>query len=380
MTEEPTTTRQAPSEHTPVPVDVAALDGDGDIPSVSVIIPTYLYASRLEVTVRSILSDAATSELIVVVDGCRDGSLEVLEAIAADDSRVVPVFVEHLGKSGAQSVGLERARGDVVLLLDQDVVARPGLVRGHALHHRGADHLVVVGYMPTVDHKDKASVPVVTRLYATEYESNCQQIEQRPELVLLQLWGGNVSLRLDDCRRVGLDFRYFGHEDQDFGIRCVKAGLVGVFDRALRAEHHHAQDASGFLWYSKMQGASRWQIHHDHADVLGPYDASWTLEGLPLAARGAAWLLGRPSVGDVSGNLLLMLGDGLARLGWEDGHTSVYRLARKVELRTGAALAMAGRDEELQKRTRRRPALAANARRRDRGVVAAASPTSAHCG
>ena len=346
--------------------DAERTDGDGDIPSVSVIIPTYRYASRLEATVRSILSDAATTELIVVVDGCRDGSLEMLEAIAADDSRVVPMFVEHLGKSGAQSAGFERARGDVVLLLDQDVVAGPGLVRGHALHHRGADHLLVVGYMPTVDDMDGAFVPAFTRLYATEYESNCQKIDQRPEFVLLQLWGGNISLRRDDCRRVGLDFRYFGHEDQDFGIRCMKAGLVGVFDRALRAEHHHAQDASAFLWYSKMQGASRWQIYHDHADVLGPYDASWTLEGLPRAARGAVWLLGRPSVGDASANLLVMLGDGLARLGWLADHTSAYRLARRVVRRTGAALAMAGRDEELQKRTRRRPAFAATARREDR--------------
>ena len=345
--------------------DADHTDGDGDIPSVSVIIPTYRYASRLEATVRPILSDAATTELIVVIDGCRDGSLEMLEAIAADDARVVPVFVEHLGKSGRRVPASGAARGDVVLLLDQDVVAGPGLVRGHALHHRDADHLVVIGYMPTVDDMDEASVHAFTRLYTTEYESGCQQIDQRPELVLLQLWGGNVSLRRDDCRRVGLDFRYFGHEDQDFGIRCMKAGLVGVFDRALRAEHHHAQDASAFLWYSKMQGASRWQIHHDHADVLGPYDASWILEGLPRAARGAVWLLGRPSVGDASANLLVMFGNGLARLGRPADHTSLYRLARRVELRTGAALAMTGRDEELQRRTRRRPALATTGRRRD---------------
>ena len=327
-------------------------DGEGDIPSVSVIVPTYRYATRLEASVRAILADEGVSELIVVVDGCLDGSMELLEDLAQQDARLVPMFVEHLGKSGAQGAALERATGDVVLLLDQDVVPGAGLATGHARHHRNGEHIVVLGYMPTVAEKTENSVNVLSHIYATEYEAHCRRLEAHPELVLEQLWGGNVSMRRDDCRRVSLDFRYFGHEDQDFGIRCLKAGLVGVFDRTLYAEHHHSRDVTEFLWYSKMQGASRWQIHRDHGDMLGPYDPASTVAGLPAPAKATVVLLARTKLGDPSAAFFATIGDLLGRIGWRRGESAAYRLARRIELRTGAALAMAGRDDELQKRVK----------------------------
>jgi glycosyltransferase involved in cell wall biosynthesis len=315
-------------------------------------VPTYRYVSRLAVTVRAILADPGTTEVFVVVDGCRDGSLELLEALAEKDIRLVPIFVEHLGKSGAQAVALDRATSDVVLLLDQDVVAGPGLVSGHARHHLSGEHLVILGYMPTVSRETETSVTVLTHLYASEYEAHCRAYEAQPELVLKRMWGGNVSMRRDDCRRVGLAFRYFGHEDQNFGICCLKAGLVGVFDRTLYAEHHHSRDASEFLWYSKMNGASRWEIHSQHSDVLGPYEPFPGLEGLPAFVRVTVKLLSQKRFGDHFAALFATLGEVLARAGWRDGESIAYRLARQIEERTGAVLAMAGRDDELKRRVK----------------------------
>jgi GT2 family glycosyltransferase len=324
--------------------------GDSDLPSVSVIVPTYRYADKLEATIRALFADPAATEVIVVVDGCRDTSLELLESLRDEDARVVPMFVEHLGKSGALSVALKRAVGEVVLLLDQDVVAKPGLVSGHAAHHRSGEHIVVLGYMPTLVDETDSQVPILSEIYAVEYEAHFRFLEAHPEFVLRQLWGGNISLRREDCVRVGLEFRYFGHEDQDFGIRCLKAGLTGRLDRKLLAEHHHTRDAVEFLWYSKMQGASRWQIHQQHGDILGPYEPDATLEGMPTVVRRLTALVATPRLGDPSAALLAILGDLCARFGWRRGESTLYRLARRVEFRTGARLAAAGRDTDLQRR------------------------------
>jgi GT2 family glycosyltransferase len=323
---------------------------EGGLPSVSVIVPTYRYADKLEVTVRALLADPGATEVVVVIDGCRDGTLELLEALREEDSRVVPMFVDHVGKSGALSAALERTIGDVVLLIDQDVVADPGLVSGHAAHYRNGEHIVVLGYMPTLTEGSDSEFAMLTELYAREYEAHLQDFDRQPELVLQRLWGGNVSLRRDDCIRVGLDFRYFGHEDQDFGLRCLKAGLTGRFDRTLRAEHHHSRDAAEFLWYSKMQGASSWQIHQQHGEVVGPFDPDSTLQGLPSGIRQFTELVATPRLGDPTAALLATLGDVFARAGWKRGESFSYKLARRVELRTGAILAMAGREADLQRR------------------------------
>lgn len=327
--------------------------GESQLPSVSVLVPTYRYADKLEVTVRALLADPGATEVIVVIDGYRDGSLELLKRLHGEDARVVPMFVEHVGKSGALGAALERAIGEVVLLIDQDVVAKPGLASGHAAHYRNGEHLVVLGYMPTLTHGGDGQVAILTELYAHEYEAHLDFLEANPDFVLKQLWGGNISLRRDDCVRVGLEFRYFGHEDRDFGIRCLKAGLTGRFDRTLLAEHHHARDAEQFLWYSKMQGASSWQIHQEHGEVVGPYDPDSTLKGLPMGARKLTEFVSTPRLGDPSAALLVTLGDVFARVGWTRGESMLYRLARRVELRTGAALAKAGREADLQRRVTR---------------------------
>jgi GT2 family glycosyltransferase len=316
-----------------------------DLPSVSVLVPTYRYASKIGRTVRAALADPAATEVVVVVDGCRDGTLEALEALRDEDGRVVPVLVAHGGKSAALTAGLPRATGEVTLLLDQDVVAGPGLVTGHARHHHDADDLVVVGYMPTVPDPEEGDVSVLTALYAEEYERHCELYEAEPATVLRRLWGGNVSIRTDRCRRVGLDFPYFGHEDQELGIRCLEAGLVGRFDRSLHAEHRHGRDAASFLWYSKMQGASRWQLHQDHPDALGPFGPDSVLDGMSSLPRAAAKLLTVLSLGDRSAAAAARLGDLAA--GWPRGQALAYRFARRLALRAGATLAMQGREAEL---------------------------------
>ncbi len=83
----------------------------------------------------------------MVVDGCDDGSIELVEELRRDDERLV-ARCENGGASAARQAGVEAASGEVVVLLDDDVVAEPGLVTGHARAHADRDGVVVVGYAP----------------------------------------------------------------------------------------------------------------------------------------------------------------------------------------------------------------------------------------
>lgn len=243
------------------------------LPAVSVIVPTFNRKSNLPRVLRPLLDDPATSEVVAVVDGCRDGSFELLEEWAVDERRIRPVFTENRGTSGAHQVGVENASGEIVLLLADDVVASPKLVTGHALRHAHASGLVVVGYMPTVTPVTRKPGQFASFLYALEYERICEAYEREPTTVLKHLWGGNVSLRRIDCQRVPVHVEQFQeryHEDQDFGIRCLKAGLVGVFDRSLLASHIHSRALDQFLSDARKEGAGRLLLHRLHSDILPP--------------------------------------------------------------------------------------------------------------
>jgi glycosyltransferase involved in cell wall biosynthesis len=242
------------------------------LPSVSVVMATYRRRDLLPDVLTPLLADPATKELVVVVDGCRDGSMELLHEMAERDSRVIPVFIENRGRGRAQQAGIDAASKEVVLLLDDDVIAEPDLVTGHARHHAAGSGLVVLGYMRTVLPEKRAPGQFATFMYADVYETWCAGYRRDPDSVLRWLWGGNVSVRRSDLRRVPLysrEYTSFYHSDQDFGLRCRKAGLVGVFDPALAARHAHSRSLDAFLRDAHSQGAGELRVHQLHRDQLG---------------------------------------------------------------------------------------------------------------
>jgi glycosyltransferase involved in cell wall biosynthesis len=257
-------------------------------PQVSVVIPTFNRRESLRRVIDSVLQDPAAAEVVVVVDGSSDGSIELLEQVSRSEPRVKPFAVKHRGLNAAVQAGVEKATRGLVLILDDDLEAAPGLVSGHAQHHEGAQSLVVLGYSPVAIPAGGPTRAVTAALYSEAYERSCRSFEERPEDILLHLYGGHMSIGRAACLRVGVyseQFQERYHPDREFGIRCLKAGLVGRFDRSLLARHHYNRSLSEFRNDARSQGAATVVLHRLHPDVLGPVDPSLSTAGAPRAAR-----------------------------------------------------------------------------------------------
>jgi len=91
---------------------------------VSVVVPAYNEAGRVGAVLRTVVSSDLVDEVIVVDDGSEDAT--------AQEAKTFPVNVLSLpansGKAAALDAGIERARNDVFLFLDADLV---GLRREH---------------------------------------------------------------------------------------------------------------------------------------------------------------------------------------------------------------------------------------------------------
>ncbi|HLG66647.1 MAG TPA: glycosyltransferase [Acidimicrobiales bacterium] len=329
-------------------------------PSVSVVMPTSGRRERLPAVVAPLLAEAAVSQLVVVVDGCDDGSMEWLADLAASEPRLLAVWREHPGGAQvARADGLERATGDVVLFLDDDVLACPGLAEGHAAHHARTRGLVVVGYMPVRLPARRLPGQFATYLYAQEYEGRCRAYDGDADEVLRTLWWGNVSLRRADAQRVGLvapGLEGVYHEDRDFGLRCRQAGLRAVFDRSLRAEHLHQRDVEGFVRDAWSQGMGRVLVHERHAEVTGPLVARAFGEGLPPGLRWLVSLARWPRAARAELSVLaaaLRLAGALRLFALE---TAAGRVARRVAQRAGAEAAWRGEVADPAMRARPVPA------------------------
>src|SRR4051812_46486656 len=98
----------------------------GAIASVSVVVPS-VGRERLAAVVAAALADPATTEVVVVADRDPARVDAVLRASGLDaDARVVVLAGAGRGPAAARQDGITRARGDLIVLLDDDVVPAPG--------------------------------------------------------------------------------------------------------------------------------------------------------------------------------------------------------------------------------------------------------------
>lgn len=103
-------------------------------PTVSIVSPCYNEAEaigRFHAELSRVLEslDAFDFEIILVDDGSTDGTLALLNQIAANDPRVrVYGLSRNFGHQAALSAGLDAAIGDAVLMMDSDLQHPPSLI------------------------------------------------------------------------------------------------------------------------------------------------------------------------------------------------------------------------------------------------------------
>jgi glycosyltransferase involved in cell wall biosynthesis len=300
--------------------------------TVSVVVPTAGRSRRLRAVAAAALDGGALE--VVIVDDRRTVAGPALD-LPDGDPRVRVVPGPRTGPGPARQAGAEAARGDVVLLLDDDVVPEPGLAAGHAARHGAGTALVVVGTMP-VDLGPGEPRPRFPRaLYAADYARRTARWRADAADVLEHLWTGNVSLRRADALAVGLaspDYRGYRHEDRELGLRCRAAGLRGVYAPELRAAHRYERAPAAFFADARAQGAEQAQLARLHPDAEV---ASDLLAGVPAALRPLLALARRRRGAAV---LRTLLAAALAAAGAVRADAAQRRLAqlrRRVELIDG---------------------------------------------
>jgi glycosyltransferase involved in cell wall biosynthesis len=92
-----------------------------DTPFFTVVIPAYNRSEILPETIASIQTQSFESwEIIVVDDGSKDNTAEVIKAFAARDQRIKYVYQDNAERSAARNNGAKNASGRYLFFLDSD--------------------------------------------------------------------------------------------------------------------------------------------------------------------------------------------------------------------------------------------------------------------
>ena len=103
-------------------------------PTISIITPTYNRRALLREAIESVRSQTSEHwEHLIIDDGSTDGSRKMVEALSANDSRIIwlPRDGEKKGANVCRNQGLRKSRGEYIVFLDSD-----DLLEQHCLEER----------------------------------------------------------------------------------------------------------------------------------------------------------------------------------------------------------------------------------------------------
>lgn len=104
------------------------------MPLVTTVIPNYNYARYLPAAIDSVLGQThQENEIIVIDDGSRDDSIEVLKRYG---DRIRWIRQANQGVSAARNLGIREARGELIAVLDADDVWHPTKLEKQLLQFR----------------------------------------------------------------------------------------------------------------------------------------------------------------------------------------------------------------------------------------------------
>jgi glycosyltransferase involved in cell wall biosynthesis/peptidoglycan/xylan/chitin deacetylase (PgdA/CDA1 family) len=208
-----------------------------EAPSISIVVPTYQRRDLVRDVVHSIgaMDYAGSIEVIVVVDGSTDGTAAALAGLASRwPLRVLEQ--DNQGAAAARNRGAEVASNDILLFLDDDMIADPALATEHArLHCAGAE--AVIGDTPIDRNSPAGFLPEsVARWIASTSLST--------PLSPFDIFSGQLSVRRSLFAELGgFDCGFttaeaFGHEDTDFGVRLLDGHDVRYNPRAISRQRY----------------------------------------------------------------------------------------------------------------------------------------------
>jgi teichuronic acid biosynthesis glycosyltransferase TuaG len=93
---------------------------------VSIVIPAYNAASFIERTINSVLSQTYQNfEVLVFNDGSKDNTLEVIQKLSQNDTRIKVLDKKNSGVSDTRNLGIEMSKGEFIAFLDADDIWLP---------------------------------------------------------------------------------------------------------------------------------------------------------------------------------------------------------------------------------------------------------------
>jgi len=247
----------------------------------SIIIPLYNKERQIARTLDSVLAQSvADFEVIVVDDGSKDGSAEIVKGYS--DPRIRYIKKENGGVSSARNRGIQEARGEWILFLDgDDRLMQDALSAFEAMRKKYPDCLMFVGGQRNIREKYTEKKEVV-------------RITNSPffPLWLNRFWPcpGDTMIHKSLTEKFGMfDERISFFEDIDFFLRMMQCGTLVYSNKVVLqynqeegglslSKHSEKKEMAYYLPEMKIKGFFHKAVRYENLE----FEINWWRDNLEV--------------------------------------------------------------------------------------------------
>jgi GT2 family glycosyltransferase/Flp pilus assembly protein TadD len=253
-------------------------------PLVSVIILNYNGLEDIRICLESIKRNTPEDHEIIVVDnGSTDGSLEYLRSLP--DIMLVE-NPTNIGCPPARAQAMCLARGDYVILLDNDSIVTKDWVKQFVNHAKAHSDIGIIGprsnyvsgiqLVQNVSYKDINELEEFASNFARQYQG---QLTPTIRLVGLCMF---ISRKvIDKIGNIDASFGKFGFEDDDYTWRAYIAGFRAVIANDIFIHHSGGPQGRGDSRYNQLL-IDAWEVFKQKWELPKelPYGAPFDLSSI----------------------------------------------------------------------------------------------------
>ncbi len=229
-------------------------------PRFSIVIPTYNTTSVLGQCIEALSKQSADKkcfEVIVVNDG---GKTEVVRDINSADGEldITYLFQNHKGPAAARNLGIDKAKGEIILLLDDDSLpTRNWLDATIRAWDKYPDFDGIGGYVI-----NESTDSIYCRVNADFFNWYLEQYSSEDYSSFLVTC--NAGYKKDILEKIGRfddQFKKASGEDRDLNIKILKAGGRMRLDKNILVYHDRDLTFRSFVKKNYNYGTAAYNIY-----------------------------------------------------------------------------------------------------------------------